>query len=117
MIFHPMSLHCKLFPVLYRVYHVDMTHATPADLNKIPKESKILSKNSFKKQIKTSLFQILNNEDSYLDVENMHKFNFKGPGNEVDPQQQLVYLDKRRAVHLIIWNCPFSNREGLGTSL
>ena len=30
-----------------------------------------LSKNSFKKQMKTSLFQILDNEDSYLDVKNI----------------------------------------------
>ena len=37
--------------------------------NKIPKEFKTLSKHSFNKQIKTSLFQILDNEDSYLDVE------------------------------------------------
>ena len=28
-------------------------------------------KNPFKKQMKTSLFQILRNEDSYLDVENI----------------------------------------------
>ena len=32
---------------------------------------KTLSKNSFKKQMKTSLFQILDNEDSYLDIENI----------------------------------------------
>ena len=37
--------------------------------NKIPKEFKTLSKHSFNKQIKTSLFQILDNEDSNLDVE------------------------------------------------
>ena len=67
--------------------------------------------------MKTSLFQIPNNEDSYLDVENMHNLNFKGRGNEADLQQQLVYLDKRRVEHLIIWNCLFSNRDGLGTSM
>ena len=39
--------------------------------NKIPNESNTVSKNSFKKQIKTSLFQIPHNEDSYLDVENI----------------------------------------------
>ena len=39
--------------------------------NKIPKEFKTLSKDSFNKQMKKSLFQILDNEDSYLDVENI----------------------------------------------
>ena len=39
--------------------------------NKIPKEFKTLSKNSSNKQMKKSLFQILDNEDSYLDVENI----------------------------------------------
>ena len=39
--------------------------------NKIPKEFKTLSKESFKKQMTTSLFQILDKEDSYLDVENI----------------------------------------------
>ena len=38
--------------------------------NKIPKEFKTLSKDSFNKQMKKSLFQILDNEDSYLDIEN-----------------------------------------------
>ena len=41
--------------------------------NKIPKEFKTLSKDSFNKQMKKSLFQILENEDSYLDVENISK--------------------------------------------
>ena len=35
------------------------------------KTGKTLSKNSFNKQMKKSLFQILDNEDSYLDVENI----------------------------------------------
>jgi len=39
--------------------------------NKIPKEFKTLSKDSFNEQMKTSLFQILDNEDSYLGVENI----------------------------------------------
>ena len=39
--------------------------------NKILNEFKSLSKFSFKKQIKKSLFQILGNEDTYLDVENI----------------------------------------------
>ena len=39
--------------------------------NKIPEEFKTLSKGSFNKQMKKSLFQILDNEDSYLDVENI----------------------------------------------
>ena len=39
--------------------------------NKIPKEFKTLPKDSFNKQMKKSLFQILDNEDSYLDVENI----------------------------------------------
>ena len=39
--------------------------------NKIPNEFKTLSRNSFTKQMKTSLFQILDNEDSYLDVKNI----------------------------------------------
>ena len=37
--------------------------------NKIPNEFKTLSKDSFNKQMKTSLFQILDSEDAYLDVE------------------------------------------------
>ena len=36
--------------------------------NKILNEFKSLSENAFKKQVKKSLFQILGNEDSYLDV-------------------------------------------------
>jgi len=38
--------------------------------NEIPTEFKTL-KDSFNRQMKTSLFQILDNEDSYLDVENI----------------------------------------------
>ena len=40
-------------------------------LNKILKELKTLPKDLFNKQMKTSLFQILDNEDSYLDVKNI----------------------------------------------
>ena len=39
--------------------------------NKIPNEFKTLSKDSFNKKMKTTLFQILDSEDSYLDVENI----------------------------------------------
>jgi len=39
--------------------------------NKIPNEFKTLSKDSLNKQMKTSLFQIPDNEDSYLDAENV----------------------------------------------
>ena len=39
--------------------------------NKIPNEFKTLSKSSFIKQMKTSFFQILDNEVSYLDVKNI----------------------------------------------
>ena len=39
--------------------------------SKILNEFKSLSKFSFKKQMKKSLFQILGNEDTYLDVENI----------------------------------------------
>ena len=38
---------------------------------KIPNEFKTLSKDSFNKKMKTTLFQILDSEDSYLDVENI----------------------------------------------
>ena len=55
----------------YTTYYLSESRVGVKMWNKIPNEFKTLSKDSFDKQMKTSLCQNLDNEDSYLDIENI----------------------------------------------